>query len=179
LVGMRCMVFLLLAVTACSRPRIQGIATIEEEHVEVKSSIRAGDPAVDSQFASGFHPAERDGWRWTRKHFTAVLLAPPESAAHGALLELRFDVPEGILSRLGPVTLSAEIAGIRLKPETRNHPGVETYRRPVPAVAFSKREVLVEFSLDKVIEPNTLPGEDRELGVAVHAVALLPQASTP
>ena len=179
LVGMRCLAFLLIAVTACSRPHIQGISTIEEEDAPLASAIRAGDPAVDLQFASGFYPAEQDGWRWTRGYFTAMLLAPPDAAAHGALLELRFDVPEVVINRLGPVTLSATISGIPLEPQTRSHPGIEPYRKPIPAKVFSKREVLVEFSLDKVIESNSLPGEDRELGVVVHAVALLPNASTP
>ena len=164
---------LLLALSACGKPRVQGIATIEEQDAPLKSVIRAGDPIDELQFASGFYPAEPDGWRWSRGHFSLVLLAPEEAARNGATLELDVNAPQVLLDQIGPVTITASIRGVGLEPETRSRPGMLAYRRFVPASAFSKREVLVDFTLDKVVQPNTLPGEDRELGVAVHGAALL------
>jgi hypothetical protein len=165
---------LLLAAAACGPPRVEGIATIEEQDAPLLSAVRAGDPDVEPQFALGFYSAERDGWRWTRGRFSIVLLAPPDAAKQGAVVELTFAVPQVVLDRLGPVTVSAAVGGVALSPETRDTPALRAYRRAAPPQAFSKREVLVEFALNKVLKPFTYPGEDRELGVAVHGAALLP-----
>ena len=158
---------------ACGKPRVQGIATIEEQDAPLKSAIRAGDPADELQFVSGFYPVEGDGWRWTRGHFTLVLLAPDDAPRNGATLELQLDVPKVVLDKIGPVTITASIHGVGLPPQTRDTPGVAAYRSLVPAASLAKREVLVDVSLDKVLKPYALPGEDRELGLAIHGAALL------
>jgi hypothetical protein len=165
---------LVLGVTlvACGKPRVQGIATIEEQEAPLKSAILARNPMDEPQFVSGYYPAEPDGWRWTRGHFVVVLLAPPNSAAKGAVLEAKIDVPQVVLDHVGPVTVRATIGGVALEPETRSHPGIAPYRRSVPASVLQSPEVLIDFTLDKVVKPYTLPGEDRELGLAMHAVAL-------
>ena len=164
---------LLLALTACGKPRVQGIATIEEQDAPLKGTIRSADPTDNMQFVSGFYPAESDGWRWSRAHFAVALTAPNDATLNGAILELTYDAPKAVLNQVGPVTVSATIHGAQLEPEKRSQTGIAVYRRTIPASALSQREVLVNFTLDKVVKPNTLPGEDRELGIAVHGVALV------
>jgi hypothetical protein len=179
---MRLGTFLLMAILAaatitCSRPRVDGIPTIEEKDAPLLSTIRASDAAADSQFVSGFYPAEHDGWRWVRQHFAVVLEAPADAKEHGAVLELKWDAPQVVLDKVGPITLSASVAGVALPPETRDHSGVGTYHQTLTAAALPGHVVLIDFALDKVVKPFTNPGEDRELGVAVHAAALLPNTT--
>jgi hypothetical protein len=165
---------LLLTLVSCGKPRIPSVATIEEQDAPLKSAVLARVPEDEIQLMAGFYPVEPDGWRWTRGHFTVVLRAPEDAPMRGAVLELTLDVPQVVLDQVGPVTVSASIGGAALTPETRTHPGIAAYRRAVPAQAFSQKELIVEFQFDKVVKPYTIPGEDRELGAAVHGVALLP-----
>jgi hypothetical protein len=164
---------LLFTLVACGKPHVPRVSTIEEQDAPLKSVVLARLPEDEPQLVAGFYPAEPDGWRWTRGHFTVVLQAPANASTHGAILELALDVPQVVLDQVGPVTVSASIAGQFLAPETRLHPGITPYRRTVPAQVFSQREVVVEFQLDKVVKPYTMPGEDRELGAAMHSAALL------
>jgi hypothetical protein len=165
---------LLLTLVSCGKPRIPGVATIEEQDAPLKGAVLARVPEDEPQLVAGFYPAEPDGWRWTRGRFSVVLQAPADAATRGAVLELMLDVPQVVLDQVGPVTIASSIGGVPLAAETRAQHGIVAYRRAVPAAAFSQPEVVVEFQLDKVVQPNTMPGEDRELGAALHGVALLP-----
>jgi len=88
--------------------------------------------------------------------------------ANGATLMLKFVLPDVVVQKLGPVTLSAKIGSTTLTPEKFSTAGEQIYSRPVPAEALKADAVTVEFALDKALPPT---GEDiRQLGVIVNMV---------
>ena len=75
--------------------------------------------------------------------------------------------------RLGPITVSAEINGTQLDPQTYSKPGDTVYSRPVPAEALKGQSVKVNFALDKAREPDNVDG--RQLGVVAMVIGLQPR----
>jgi hypothetical protein len=82
--------------------------TTEEAPVTAEpgpSSISFGDPSSE-RLITGFYAIESGGWRWTRPKFN-VQLGLPELAGGRPWLALYIFVPEALVRKLGPVTLSA------------------------------------------------------------------------
>jgi len=135
--------------------------------------VSMADPSTATQLVSGFHAVESGSWRWTTRKFSIVLKPPAGSEQNGATLRFKLFVPDDQISRLGPITLSAEINGTQLAPETYAKPGDTVYSRPVPPEALKAQSVKVNFNLDKAREPDGVDG--RQLGVVASVIGLQPR----
>jgi len=137
---------------------------------EPQSTIRMADASSSIQLVRGFNALEQNTWRWTMGKFTVVLRAPVGADRSGASLMLNFVLPDGSLQKLKSVTVSAQVDGARIAPEIFSTPGPHVYRGEVPASAFKKNLVTVDFSLDKFLPASE--GDHRELGLVVTSVGL-------
>jgi len=162
-----------LALAGCrSKQKVQVQAT-EEEAPSLASTVHVADPRISSQLISGFYGIEGDSWRWTAGKFT-VLLRPPRTAAQkGAVLQLKFALPEPVIGKLKTVSLGATINGTALPPQTYTQSGEYTYSRDVPPNLLGGEAVKVEFALDKALPPSG--SDQRELGLVVSAVGFDPK----
>jgi hypothetical protein len=145
----------------------------KKEKGALSSMINMADPSTAGQLASGFHGLEQGNWRWTMKKFAVVVKPPQGSEQKGAMLRLRMYISDDQIGRLGPLTVSAEISGHQIEPQTFTKSGENIYSRPVPAEALQTPMVKVNFSLDKAREPDAADG--RQLGVVAILVGLTPR----
>jgi hypothetical protein len=134
------------------------------------SVINVADPATAKQLVGGFHKIEAKSWRWTAREFIVSLLAPPGSEQKGAKLSLHFFLPEDHVTKLGPITLKAEIDDFSLSPETYSKGGDHYYIREIPAQVLKTNNIPVFFSFDKAQRPGDSDG--RELGAVVSLISL-------
>lgn len=124
-------------------------------------STAGGDGRME--LLSGWHRLEHDSYRWTERRFSVRLKTPaPDQAAK---LRLRFYIPPETLDKLGPLTLSAEVNGVSLTPQTYASAEEQVYSANVPAGALTGTRARVEFALDRAVPPS--PEDCRELGVVV------------
>ena len=75
---------------------------------------------------------------------------------------------EPVLSRVGPITLTASIGGTAIGKETWKDAGDKTFVADVPESALRGDAVTVDFSLDKFLPGGTV--EIRELGIIVQSI---------
>jgi hypothetical protein len=155
---------LLVAPAGCKR-RKKHAATAEDEPTGLATMVHTADPRSTIQLVRGFYPVEQGAWRWTQKTFAVTLKPPAGSSKTGATLQLTFAIPEAIIQKLGPVTLSANIGDLKLDPEKYAQPGDLVYTRELPASVMKGDAVTVEFSLDKALPPGDQ--DTRELGIVV------------
>jgi hypothetical protein len=154
--------------SACKRRDRVRLEQTEEESPQLATVVHLGDPRNASQLVSGFYEIEDHSWRWTTGKFS-VLLRPPRTAARkGAVLQLKFSIPETALSQLKAVSLAATVNGTPLTPETYTQPGSFTYSRDVSGSLLTGESVKVDFSLDKTLPPTGT--DQRELGVVASTV---------
>ncbi len=161
----------LLALQACRGPaetavEPEGAAPTER----LPATAHAADPLAAAQLKDGFYGLEENAWRWTAGRFTVVLGIPEGAAEYGAVLSLRFSLPDAILARLGPVTLSTAVSGVELEPQTFTQPGLHIYERRVPAEALAGDTAKVEFRTDKAIPPSE--ADRRELALIFVSASL-------
>jgi hypothetical protein len=138
------------------------------------SSVNMADPAQSAQLLSGFYGIEGGKSRWTAKNFSVLLKVPP--GGNGALA-LNLYVPDIQIRNLGPMTISAEVAGQELPSLILSKPKEYTYSAHVPAEALRSGFAVVNFRLDK--STVGLNGDARELGVVVTEVSLTPTSQAP
>jgi hypothetical protein len=164
---------LVLTVSACRGKHSRAVVQNEETEggPRIASALKMGDPSATAQLLRGFHALEGGGaWRWTAGTF-AVLLRPPLGAAqHGATLSFSFSTPELVIQKFQSVTLTASIAGKKLKSETYTKPGSATFTADVPIGQLAGEALTVEFSLDKFLPAGSV--DKRELGLVATAVSL-------
>jgi hypothetical protein len=134
------------------------------------SSLKMSDPAASQQLGKGFYGLEGGAWRWTAREFTATLHPPAGAAQRGGTVTLSISIPPVVIEKLSAVTLTASVAGTKLKSETYSKPASYTFSADVPAALLSKDTVNVDFSLDKALPPGAT--DTRELGVIATAVGL-------
>jgi len=156
----------LVSVAACSTPE----SAVPQD--PTATMLHMADPRAEKQLTKGFYPFFGEG-RWTQGNFSAVLKPPPTAAHRGALLVLRFGLPETSIKALHTIQVSASVNGLPLKPETFAKPGEFDYIREVPSAAFNDTAARdgtarVEFTLDKTMPPHD--AETRELGILVSIV---------
>ena len=109
----------------------------------------------------GFYDAEATGWRWTKRQFALTF-----EAAETTRLKVQLYVPESIIDKLGPITLSAKAGGHALGSETYRRPGQYTFTRDLEAAG----KVRIDFTLDKSLPPS--PSDKRELGIVFVTASL-------
>jgi len=160
---------LLLAPVACKRKSVK-VGGTDEETPRVRSVLAMGDPKVEPQLVNGFYGIEAGAWRWTGKQFTVTLRPPFGAAQKGAKLTVKLTVPDVAIQKMKSVSLSANVAGTALAPETYTMTGDYTYVRDVPADILGGDVVRVDFQLDKSMPPSG--GDIRELGLIVLSVGL-------
>lgn len=161
---------LLLAGAGCKRRESVRVQHTEEEAPQLATAIHVADPRSAAQLVGGFHDVEQNAWRWTTGKFAVMLRTPRGAAEKGAVLRLKFSVPEPVLAKLKTVSLSASIDGTTLTPETFTQPGEFTYEREVPAPLMARDSAKIDFFLDKSLPPGSV--DQRELGVIVSSVGL-------
>jgi hypothetical protein len=154
----------------CKRQDAVKLQQTEEEPARLASIVHVADPRVSAQLLSGFHEIEQNSWRWTAGKFAVLLRTPRYAAERGAVLQLKFSVPDAIIDRLKTISLNAAVNESELSPETYTQAGEFTYSRDVPAKLLSGDSVKVEFFLDKSLPPGA--GDLRELGVVVTSAGL-------
>jgi hypothetical protein len=130
------------------------------------SSVNMADPAQAAQLLNGFYSIEGK-LRWTARDFSVLLKVPRGPVT----LTLKLYVPEGQIQNLGPITITAEVAGQKLPALILSKPMEYTYSASVDA-ALQSGYVAVDFHLDK--SSAGLQGDARDLGVVVTAVSLDP-----
>ena len=157
-------------VSACKRRHRRAEAQPEQAPGTMLSELQMGDARAAVQLAKGFYDPEGNAWRWTQKHFSVVLAPPPGAAQRGASLAFHFTLPEAEFSKLGPITLSASIAGQDLPPQTYSAAGDYVFKRNVPATLLSAQAVNVDFQTDKSLPPTGT--DQRELGLVATSIAL-------
>jgi hypothetical protein len=140
---------------------------------EPVSVINTADPSVAKQLVGGFYKIEAKSWRWTSREFIVSLLPPPGSEQKGAKSNLHFFIPEDQISKLGPMTLNAEIDDYSMGPETYSKGGDHYYVREVPANLLRTNILPVIFTFDKASPPAGADG--RELGAVVSLISLISQ----
>jgi hypothetical protein len=134
------------------------------------SVIKMSDPAAEPQLVRGFYGVESGSWRWTASKFAVTLRPPDRSAQTGATLQFQFSLPEVIVNKVGPVTLSASVNGKALPSQTYAKPGEYIYTTAVPAAALNSATAAVEFSTNKAMPPSN--GDKRELALVAVSVGL-------
>lgn len=162
--------FTLVLIPACKRRERAKVQTIEETGSSLASTISMADPKQSAQLLKGFHDVEQNAWRWTMGKFSVVLSPPPASAQRGASLVVHFAVPASVTERLKAVSLSANVNGTALAPETYSKDGEQIYQRDVPAAALKGDSARVDFSLDKFLPAGAV--DQRELGIVVTSIGL-------
>ena len=135
---------------------------------QMVSVIRMGDPKAQPQLLHGFYNIESNTWRWTMGKFGVALRPPRNSSVRGAILHLKFVLPESVLSKIKTTSISAKVDGVPLARETYTQPGEFDYSREVNANLLSGDMVNVEFSMDKFLPAGMV--ELRELGVIATSV---------
>jgi hypothetical protein len=151
----------------CNRGRFQG-ETIEESGSGIASVVHTADPATATQLIRGFHDIEQNAWRWTKATFSVALRPPAGASQKGAVLALRFSLPEQVIERLASVAVSAAVEGTSLPAQSFTRSGDHVYKQEVPPSALSVPIATVDFSLDKSLPAGTL--DQRELGIVVNSV---------
>lgn len=122
------------------------------------------------QLAGGIYAVEGNAWRWTAGDFGIVLAAPRGTSSKDAHLAFAFSIPDVIIRRTGPITLSACVNGSQVGAATYSTAGSEKFSAIVPAALLRESPVAVDFHLDKRIPSGVLEG--RELGVVAESVGL-------
>lgn len=163
---------LCFALFSCKRPDPIRLQPTIEEAAGPATVVQMSDPATAAQLVGGFYALEGNSWRWSARRFSVAVGAPARAGRNGAQVVLKFNVPPPALQAMKEVTVDARIGPVDLGPQTFRTSGDHEYRRPVPASAFEKDAVQVDFALDKGFRP---PNEQRELGVVVHSITLEPK----
>jgi hypothetical protein len=128
------------------------------------------DPDADHQLLAGFYGIEASAWRWTSNSFS-VRLRRPNASPNGATLSFSFFLPDGVIHRLGAVTLTAWVRGATLKSTRYSSPGSYVFTSDIPQDALAGQTIIVDFTLDKSIPPDP-NGDKRVLGVIAYSIGL-------
>jgi hypothetical protein len=172
-IGLMIAIALTMASAGCKAKRRERVATVEEDSGPLASVVRMSEPRTALQLVSGFYSLEYGAWRWTKGEFSVTLYPPAGAAQKGAVLEMKFTVPEVFIVKLGQSTLHCRVNGHVTEPEIISKAGEVTYRRTIPAAALGGEAVTFDFRLDKFFAAGQV--EERELGLIVSSVGLLKQ----
>ena len=159
----------ILSVSAC-RPRDKVRVEPTEENLNLLAEVHTADPAAAQQLIRGFHPVEQNSWRWTQSKFAVILKPPSAAAKSGAQLFVDLSVPQPVTDKLGSVTLTASLNGVKLGSGAWNKPGEYSFSADVPAASLGTEPVTFDFALDRFLAAGAV--DSRELGIIVSRVGL-------
>src|ERR1035437_8355315 len=95
---------LLLAGPASKRRSRVKIAQTGEDGPPLATTVHGPDPRSAPQLVSGFYDVEQNAWRWTAGKFSVILRVPRGADRKGALLHLKFSLPEAVIEGLKSVS---------------------------------------------------------------------------
>lgn len=160
---------LALVCAGCNRHKRPPVVTVEETPA-LASVVATADAKASTQLLAGFYGVEQNSWRWTAGKFS-VLLRPPQGAAtKGAVLQLKFTIPEVAMGKEKTQTLTGFVNGTALAPESYSKAGEFIYTRDVAANLLPGDSARVDFSLEKTMQPSG--ADHRDLGVVATMVGL-------
>jgi hypothetical protein len=164
-----------LLLSAChSKDRVH--VETDEGPPHLATMISMSDTKLSQQLLEGFYGLEDKSWRWTAGHFSVLLSTPQLAVRDGAVLKVQLSIPKPLIDRVKTTTLTAEIGGTKLSPESFTQPGSFTFTRDVPAKLLNDENARVDFSLDRFLPAGAVDG--RELGLVVTSVGFEPQTNT-
>lgn len=162
----------LLVCCACRQDRDLSQYTVEDPKSSLTSVIEAGNPRHASQLIAGFYQIEEGRWRWASNKMQVELRPPFASQKLGAKLGLYGNLPDIVVGRIGSISIRARLNGLELPAQTFAKPGDFYYLVEVPPTALATEKILVEFTTDKALPPNTFPNDGRELALIVSSISL-------
>jgi hypothetical protein len=171
----RCLALAVLLVCGCRNKDRVHVET-DEGPPRMVAMIAMSDEKSSPQLLEGFYGLEDKSWRWTAGHFGVLLSTPPRAVQDGAVLKIQLSIPKPLIDRVKTTTLTAELGGTTLSPESFTQAGSFVFLRDVPAKLLGEDSVRVNFSLDRFLPAGTLDG--RELGLVVTSIGFEPQKST-
>jgi hypothetical protein len=133
-------------------------------------SFTMRNPDETRQLAAGFYGVENSDWRWTAGEFSVVLASPRGASTRGAHLVFEFDIPDVIMRRTGPVTLTAYLNEAEIGTTAYTGTGTQRFYAVAPPKLFKQTPVVIDFHLDRSVPGGVL--DDRELGVVARTVSL-------
>jgi tRNA (mo5U34)-methyltransferase len=119
---------------------------------------------ADAQLIRGWHAPEDFGWRWTEKHFEAVV-TPTKAGA--SVLKVKVFVPAALVLASGTLQLQIAANGTPLLPEIFTQEGEYVLERNVPDGASYH----LAFTLSSALPPDVSDPRERGLIVASLFVA--------
>jgi hypothetical protein len=149
----------------------------DEGPPRLASVLAMSDEKAAPQLVEGFYGLEDKSWRWTAGHFSVLLSPPPSATRDGAVLKVQLSIPQPLIDRVKTTTLTAEIGGTKLSPESFTQAGSFVFTRDVPGKLLEDEEVRVDFALDHFLPSGTVDG--RELGVVVTSIGFEPRKNAP
>lgn len=170
----RIAVLVLLAgvmIAGCKRTRHPKPSATIEEDAELASTISVAEPRDASQLLSGFYSLEQNAWRWSMKKFAVSLAPPTNGPRRGAVLELHCSLPDAVAGKLLGVSVTPVVGSVKLAPVQIRKAGDQVLKFDVPPEALKQDAVVVQFELDKAIEPGE--GYARELGLVVLSIGFV------
>src|ERR1700683_950415 len=84
---------LAIAPAGCKRHR-RGTVQTGEETPAPASGVAPGGPQVAKHLVGGCDGGEQNSWRWTAGRFSVLLRPPRTAAVNGAVLQLKFAIPD-------------------------------------------------------------------------------------
>src|SRR5690242_16265577 len=103
------------------------------------------------QLAAGIYNVENRSWRWTEGNFSIVLATPDQASRRGADLMLAFSIPDVVMRRTGPVTLTAYLNGAEVGTTTYRTSGTQRFSAPIPPDLMKQSPVAIDFHLDQYV----------------------------
>lgn len=131
-------------------------------------SLSMGDPG-SGEWLSGFYGPEDGAFRWTKRQFSARL-GVNEANVRGGSLVVALYIPDAVIQKVGPMSLTADIDGHALPSQVWSQPGRYTYRCNLDPAWMAPGAKLVSFTLDKSAPPGAI--DQRELGIIVREISI-------
>ena len=150
------------------RPKVHLEPT--EEAATLASTVHMADPEAAPQLIRGFHQIEQNSWRWTARTFTVTLRVPRDAETRGAQVVAHFSLPDILLQRLGPITLTADLDKTRLGAATYAKAGEYTFTADLPRAALGDEPLTIDFQVDKFLPAGS--AETRELGLIAESIGI-------
>ncbi len=177
-----CLGLLLIAATGCTdlmqrrNPQPETISNKDVAQLQPvvhSHSFIMRDADAAGQLAAGIYGVENNNWRWTAGEFSIVLATPRGASTRGADLMFEFDIPDAIIRRTGPISLTAELNEVEVGARTFSAAGAQRFAAMIKPELITQSPVVIDFHLDRYIPRGVLEG--RELGIVARAVSLEPE----
>jgi hypothetical protein len=160
-----------LALTlGCRRDEKIKLEPTDESAPNITSTVHAADPKASVQLLKGFHGIEHNSWRWTMGRFAIALKPPAGAKEKGAVLVLKFTIPDSLLQNSKTETITVRVQNTEVGKQVYKAAGEYTFTADVPAALLKDDTVTAEFVLDPYLAAGTI--DARELGVVFVSAAL-------